>query len=58
MRSTVPILICDHEDGCDRWEIDYHGMGVDNWRDLLGGWAYDPYVDDTAYCPDHKGESQ
>lgn len=57
MRSVVPVLICDHEDACDAWITDEYAMGVDNWRDCLGGWEYDPHRDtEAAYCPEHKGE--
>lgn len=59
MRGTVPILSCDHKDGCDNWVVDNYELGVTNWREVLRGWEYDPYADrDAAYCPEHKGENR
>lgn len=55
MRGTIPIRTCDSEDGCDGWMIDQHAMDVDNWRDLLDGWKFDPRADET-FCPDCKKE--
>jgi len=55
MKSTVPIVTCDYEDGCDEWMINYYEMGVSNWREFLYGWKYDPYsYNDDAFCPEHK----
>lgn len=54
MKGTVPIVTCDHEDGCDEWMLDHYEMCVDNWKDFLDGWAYDPYrYRDDAFCPEH-----
>ena len=54
MRGTIPIVTCDHEDGCDEWMIDHYSMDVSNWRDFLNGWKYDPWTyDDDALCPEH-----
>lgn len=59
MKGTVPIVTCDHEDGCDEWMIDNWEMGVSNWRDLMPGWTYDPYKDnDDALCPEHSREAK
>jgi hypothetical protein len=57
MRGTIPIRTCDHEDGCDDWMIDHREMEVDNWRDLLGGWEFDPRRDES-FCPEHKGDQR
>jgi hypothetical protein len=57
MRGTVPILTCDHEDGCDSWVVDNYELGVEEWRVLMRGWKYDPYANrDAAICPEHKGD--
>lgn len=59
MRDTIPILQCDHEDGCTAYIIDYHSMCTDKWKELLAeGWRFDPYRDsDVAYCPEHAEEA-
>jgi len=55
MKGTLPILMCDHEDGCEEWLIDNYQMGVTNWRTFAGSWDYDPHKDpDRAFCPKHK----
>lgn len=46
--GTVPIITCDDEYGCDRWEIDYHGMGASVPK-LPEGWTGNP---DDALCPE------
>lgn len=48
-RGTVPILTCDSEFGCDRWEIDYYEMGASVPK-LPSGWTGER---DNARCPDH-----
>lgn len=55
-KGTVPILTCDHEDGCDVWAIDYYEMGVVGPR-LPDGWTRDPNADYYVFCPDHSGGS-
>lgn len=53
MKATLPIVICDDEQGCDEFMVDYHEQCASNWRDLVpAGWQYDPYRD-TALCPVH-----
>jgi hypothetical protein len=57
MRGTIPILTCDHEDGCDAWVIDNYELGVTNWRECMRLWVYDPHTDrESALCPEHKTE--
>lgn len=51
--ATVPVQMCDDEDGCTEWMVDYYALCADNWRALLGGWRFDPYVSDQAFCPEH-----
>ncbi|TFD27467.1 hypothetical protein [Cryobacterium cryoconiti] len=60
MRATTPILMCDHEDGCDETTPDFYEMLAQNWRELMDkGWTYDPYRDpDAALCPKHAPEPQ
>lgn len=59
MRGTIPILTCDHEDGCDRWVIDNYELGAKEWREVMRGWTYDPYADrDASICPEHKGDQR
>lgn len=59
MRGTIPIITCDSEDGCDSWVVDNYELGVKEWREIMRGWAYDPYKDrDSAYCPEHKKEDK
>lgn len=52
MRSTMPAMFCDSEDGCDEWHIDWYEGTASNWRDLLDGWQYDPRTG-AAFCPEH-----
>lgn len=54
MKGTIPVIYCDHEDGCGDWIIDHHAMDVSNWRDFLNGWAYDPAKPDEALCRFHS----
>lgn len=57
MRGIVPILSCDHEDGCTEWIIDEYELGIAEWREGMPGWTYNPYKSrDSSYCPDHKKE--
>lgn len=59
--GTVPIQMCDHENGCTEWMVDHYETGATNWRDLLGGWAFDPYKPRDAFlafCPKHATEAQ
>jgi hypothetical protein len=60
-RGTVPIVTCDHEDGCDQWMLDHWTMGVTNWQTFLDGWKYDPHQYDEirrpALCPDHNPDA-
>lgn len=59
MRGTVPILTCDSEDGCDQWVTDVYALGVMEWKEIMRGWAYNPYKDpDSAYCPEHKKDDK
>jgi hypothetical protein len=58
MRGTLPILTCDSEDGCDMYVTNQYELGVKEWRDIMRGWAYDPYKDrDASLCPVHKDEA-
>lgn len=55
--AIVPVQMCDHEDGCTEWMIDYYALYADNWTDFLGGWQFDPYSPcdrDLALCPEHR----
>ena len=53
-RGTVPILTCDHEDGCDTWAVDYYAMGASVPK-LPDGWTrLDDYY---VLCPDHEEAS-
>lgn len=58
MQGTVPIVMCDSEDGCDEWFIDNWEMGVSNWQVFVPeGWRYDPYDSRKPHlCPDHAKE--
>lgn len=54
--ATHPIQICDHEHGCDQWELDTEATGahyVDPTADPLSHWFIDR-IRDLAFCPDHK----
>lgn len=54
MKGTAPIIACDDESGCDQWIWDAYTATVDNWRDFLDGWQYDPYDRDLPQlCPQH-----
>jgi hypothetical protein len=56
--GAIPILQCDHEDGCEEYITNYYEMCADNWRERMPGWYFDPYEDvDTAYCPKHRTDS-
>ena len=56
--ATVPIQMCDHEQGCPEWMVDYYETGATNWADLLDGWVFDPYTDrERAFCPEHVAEA-
>lgn len=54
--GTIPIQTCDDEHGCEEWMPDYYVMTANNWRDLLGGWYFDPRAD-RAFCPEHKEQA-
>jgi hypothetical protein len=47
-KGTVPIVYCDREDGCDRWDVDYYSMGASVPK-LPEGWTGQP---DDALCPE------
>lgn len=51
MRGTYPIVTCDHDSGCTEWMLDQWSACVDNWRDFLDGWQYDPFRYDEIACP-------
>ncbi len=57
-QASLPIVLCDSDDGCTEYFRDDWEMGVSNWRDFVpAGWQYDPYnrmQDDL--CPEHRGE--
>ena len=59
MRSTAPIIVCDFEDGCDQWTMDWYSSLVTNWRECMEpGWIYNPYrVDEPQLCPAHAAEA-
>lgn len=52
--ATVPIQVCDHEDGCDQWVIDLESTGAHylNGDSPLNGWWIDR-MGDAAFCPEH-----
>ena len=61
-RGTVPILVCDDEDGCDAWTLDDYGMDVSAVNNVIvtatersPGWQ--STGDDTDLCPEHKAGS-
>jgi hypothetical protein len=55
MRGTFPIIVCDHEDGCDQWTLDWYSALASNWRELMApGWSYNPHVfGQDQLCPEH-----
>jgi hypothetical protein len=59
MRATFPIITCDHEDGCDRWTLDWYEALASNWQELIPpGWRYNPRrADEPQLCPDHAAEA-
>lgn len=59
MKGSFPILVCDHEDGCDQWTLDWYEALASNWRELMvPGWQYEPYRDQVPHlCPDHNSEN-
>lgn len=56
MKATFPIIICDHEDGCEAWTLDWYTANVTDWRDLMAeGWQYDPdHPDRPHLCSRHN----
>lgn len=53
--ATLPVQMCDSEEGCTEWMIDYYALCADNWGDFLSQWQFDPYKDrDLAFCPEHR----
>jgi len=57
-KATAPIQMCDFQDGCDEWEVDFYEAGgryVNPGADPLYAWQIDR-AEDVAYCPQHKAE--
>jgi len=59
-KGTVPIVMCDHEDGCDQWVLDDWAMNVSTINDVpVGpvplGWSGTPGSDEHL-CPEHSPE--
>lgn len=60
MRGTIAIVTCDDEHGCDEWTVDYHEVGVSNWRELMAGWQFDPFPYGNTkpqMCREHATEA-
>ncbi|RHA38708.1 hypothetical protein [Cellulomonas rhizosphaerae] len=56
--TTHPIQMCDHEEGCDQWELDTEATGgryVVPEADPLFTWKVDR-TKDEAFCPEHAKE--
>lgn len=52
-QTKFAVVVCDNETGCTEWILDYYTLTVDNWRELMAGWEYDPHdPEDFALCPD------
>lgn len=57
-RSRVPTVHCDHEDGCDAWDLDSYAMTVSTIDSIpvtathrALGWES---ADDVDLCPEHR----
>lgn len=51
--GTVPVQMCDSEDGCTEWMLNHYETGATNWKALLDGWTFNPRSD-RAFCPEHR----
>ena len=57
-RATLPVMICDSEDGCGEYVEDYYETCADSvggiritWTERAPGWYS---ADDEDFCPYHK----
>jgi len=59
-KGTVPIVMCDHESGCDEWVIDHYEMTVSEIDGVRvtptpTGWSGRVGTDEHL-CPEHSPE--
>lgn len=59
-KGTVPIVSCDHEDGCDTWTVDYWEMTAETVNGIRVtptpiGWS-GRIGTDEHFCPEHSPE--